>query len=105
MSPRLRSGGDMLVGSVSVHTEARRYQHGLWIADQLMVRVIKRGQPNMILEEQLMPEKKVKVRVSDRWRVVHDGESYVKGDEVTVPEDVAQEWESSGYVERVTGKS
>jgi hypothetical protein len=46
-----------------------------------------------------------KVRVSDIWRVVHDGESYVKGDELTVPENVAQEWERSGYVERVTGKS
>jgi hypothetical protein len=53
----------------------------------------------------LTPEKKVKVRVSDRWRVFHDGESYVKGDTLTVPENVAQEWERSGYVERVTGKS
>jgi hypothetical protein len=52
-----------------------------------------------------MPEKQVKVRVSDRWRVVHYGESYVKGDELTVPENVAQEWERSGYVERVTGNS
>jgi len=59
----------------------------------------------MILEEQLVPEKKVKVKVIDRWSVVHDGKRYVKGDELTVPEDVAQEWERNGYVERVTGKS
>jgi hypothetical protein len=70
-----------------------------------MVRVIKRAPANMIPEDQLTPEKKVKVRVSDRWRVFHDGESYVKGDTLTVPENVAQEWERSGYVERVTGKS
>jgi hypothetical protein len=70
-----------------------------------MVRVIKRAPASLISEGQLTPEKKVKVRVSDRWRVVHDGESYVKGDEVTVPEDVAKEWERNGYVERVGGKS
>jgi hypothetical protein len=56
----------------------------------------------MILEEQLMPEKTVQVRVSDRLRVVHDGTAYTKGDRLTVPEHVAQEWERSGWVERVT---
>ena len=49
-----------------------------------------------------MTEKTVKVRVSDRWRVVHDDKPYIKGDELTVPENVAQEWEQSGWVERVT---
>lgn len=51
-----------------------------------------------------MAEKTVKVRVSDRWRVVHDGKPYVKGDEVTVPESTAKEWEQNRWVERVTGK-
>jgi hypothetical protein len=58
----------------------------------------------MIMEKN-MPEKQVGVRVSDRWRVVHDDKPYTKGDTLTVPENVAQEWERSGYVERVTGKS
>jgi hypothetical protein len=70
-----------------------------------MVRVIKRGQPNMILQEQSVPEKQIKVRVIDRWRVVHDDKPYVKDDVLVVPEDVGQEWERSGYVERVTGKT
>jgi hypothetical protein len=30
---------------------------------------------------------------------------YVKGDTVTVSEHLAQEWERSGYVERVTSKT
>jgi hypothetical protein len=67
-----------------------------------MVRVIKTAPASMVLEDQLKPEPQIKVRVSDRWRVVHDGKPYVKGDEVTVPEDVAKEWERNGYVERVT---
>ena len=71
----------------------------------MAVRVIKRTSVNAILdEEQLMAEKQIKVRVIDRWRVVHpdDGTAHVKGDELTVPESIAQEWERSGYVERVT---
>jgi hypothetical protein len=50
-----------------------------------------------------MPEKTVKVRVSDRWRVVNpdDGKAHTKGDELSVPENVAEEWEKSGWVERV----
>jgi hypothetical protein len=32
-----------------------------------------------------MTEKQVTVRVSDRWRVVHDGKPYMKDDTVTVP--------------------
>jgi hypothetical protein len=68
-----------------------------------MAKVIRKS-VNMITEDQLTPEKTVKVRVSDRWRFVHDGESYVKGDELTVPESVAQEWERSRWVERVTAQ-
>lgn len=51
-----------------------------------------------------MPEKTINVRVSDRWRVVHDGKAYAKGETLTVPEHLAQEWEQSRWVERVTGK-
>ena len=71
----------------------------------MTVRAIKKASASMITEDQLTPEKTVKVRVSDRWRVVHDGEGYVLGDEVTVPEDVAKEWERNGYVERVSSKA
>jgi hypothetical protein len=48
--------------------------------------------------------KPVKVKVIDRWRVVHpdDGTAHVKGDTFTVPEHVAEEWERSRWVERVT---
>ena len=52
-----------------------------------------------------MSERQIKVRVSDRWRVVHDGKPYVKGDTLTVPENVVQEWEQSRWVERVSTKS
>jgi hypothetical protein len=69
-----------------------------------MVRVIKKAPADMILEEQSMPEKQVKVRVSDRWRVVHDGNACIFGDELTVPENVAQQWERSRWVERVTAQ-
>jgi hypothetical protein len=48
----------------------------------------------------------VKVKVIDRWRVVHpvDGTSHVKGDTLTVPQHVAEEWERCHWVERVTAK-
>ena len=59
----------------------------------------------MILEEQLVPEKKVKVKVIDRWSVIHDDKRHVKDDELTVPEDVAVEWERNHWVERVSSKS
>jgi hypothetical protein len=57
----------------------------------------------MITEDTAKP-KTVKVRVIDRWQVTHEGKPYVKGDEVTVPEHVADEWERSRWVERVTAK-
>jgi hypothetical protein len=58
----------------------------------------------MILENENMTEKQVKIRVSERWRVVHDGKPYIKGDEITVPENVAVEREESRWVERVSSK-
>jgi hypothetical protein len=69
-----------------------RYQPGQRIADV------------MILENSVSDEQ-VEVCVSDRWRVVHDDKPYIKDDVLVVPENVAQEWERSGYVERVTGKT
>ncbi|HME17083.1 MAG TPA: hypothetical protein VKG83_16865 [Mycobacterium sp.] len=53
-----------------------------------------------------MPQKQIRVKVSDRWRVVNPetGEAHTKGDELTVPEATAVEWVRSGWVERVTGK-
>lgn len=61
-------------------------------------------EPNVILEEPT-PEKQLKVKVIDGWSVVHDDQRYVKGDTVKVPEALAQEWERSRWVERVTGKT
>lgn len=52
-----------------------------------------------------MPDKTVKVRVKAPFRVVHEGNPYTDGDTFTVPENVAQEWEQSRWVERVTGKT
>jgi hypothetical protein len=68
----------------------------------MAVSVIKKAPASMILQEDSVPEKKVKVKVVDRWSVVHDGQRYTKGDELTVSEDVAQEWERSRWVERVS---
>jgi hypothetical protein len=48
------------------------------------------------------PEKSVKVRVLGSFRVVHDGEPYTDGAEITVPESTAVEWERSRWVERVS---
>ena len=62
-------------------------------------RIIKRGDdPKVIKEEK--SGKSVKVKVVDRWAVVHEGKRYVKDDTVTVPESTADEWERSGWVER-----
>jgi len=61
----------------------------------------------MVVEDTSKPEKTVKVKVNAPYRVVHpdDGTAHVKGDTLTVPENVAEEWERSRCVERVTGKS
>jgi hypothetical protein len=71
----------------------------------MTVRVIKKAPASMILQEDSVPEKKVKVEVIDRWSVVHDDKRHVKDDELTVPEDVAVEWERNHWVERVSSKS
>jgi hypothetical protein len=71
----------------------------------MTVRVIKKAPASMILQEDSVPEKKVKVKVIDRWSVVHDDKRHVKDDELTVPEDVAVEWERNHWVERVSSKS
>ncbi|MFV8320311.1 hypothetical protein [Mycobacterium sp. 23] len=52
-----------------------------------------------------MTEKTVKVKVRKPFRVVHEGEAYSDGAEVTVPESVAVQWERPGRVERVTASS
>jgi hypothetical protein len=36
------------------------------------------------------------------YRVMHQGEPYSDGDEVTVPESTAAHWERSRWIERVT---
>ena len=59
----------------------------------------------MIMAKNDTSEKQVKVKVIDRWRVVHNDKPYVKDDVLVVPESVAQGWELSGYVERVAGKT
>jgi hypothetical protein len=46
----------------------------------------------------------VKVRVLKPFRVCREGVAYNHPDELTVPEDVAAEWERSAWVERVTRK-
>jgi hypothetical protein len=66
--------------------------------------VIRKSPTNLITEDTLTEKKQVKVRVSDRWSIFHDDRRYVEGDELTVPEAVAAEWERSRWVERV-GKS
>ena len=55
----------------------------------------------MILENKVS-DKQVKVKVSDRWSVVHDGTRHVKGDTITVPEALADEWLRNHWVERVS---
>ena len=53
----------------------------------------------------MAPAKTIKVRVSDRWSVVHDDKRYVLDDELSVPEHVADEWERNRWVERVSSKT
>jgi hypothetical protein len=57
----------------------------------------------MILEEATVAEKNIKVKVQAPFRVVHEGNAFTDGDTVTVPENVAAEWERSGWVEKVAG--
>jgi hypothetical protein len=55
----------------------------------------------MIVEKKQMADKQIKVRVSDRWRVVHDGKPHTYGDELSVPAALAEEWVRSRWVERL----
>ena len=48
-----------------------------------------------------MTADKVKVRVRDGWGVVVDGTSHTGGAEVSVPADLAEQWQAQGWVERV----
>jgi hypothetical protein len=58
----------------------------------------------MILEDKTMADKTVKVRVKGPYRVVHEGDPYSNSDELTVPEHVAEQWQRSGCIEKVTSK-
>jgi hypothetical protein len=50
-----------------------------------------------------MAEKNVRVRVTAPFRVVDDeGNAHTGGDELTVSEAQAQQWQRSGFVEQVT---
>jgi len=53
-----------------------------------------------------MTEKQVKIRTIDRRQAVppDDGTGHVKYDVVIVPENVAQQWERSGYVDASPAK-
>jgi hypothetical protein len=64
---------------------------------------VQRITDQLMITEESMPEKTVKVKVIDRWRVVNPdtGEAHTKGDTLSVPEATAEEWERSGWVERI----
>jgi hypothetical protein len=68
---------------------------------------IPKSMPPRLIKASTDPQstKPVKVKVAERRRVVHEGHAYTGGDEVTVPEPVAEEWERSRWVERVGSKS
>jgi hypothetical protein len=55
----------------------------------------------MILDDRTVPEKTVKVRVREPFRVIHDGDAHTAGHELSVSEETAQHWLRSGWVERV----
>lgn len=65
------------------------------------VQVIKKGGPDVLKDEE-KSDKQVKVKVSGRWSVAHEGKRYAEGDTVTVHESVADEWVRNGWVDRVT---
>jgi hypothetical protein len=52
-----------------------------------------------------MADKTVRVKMKAPFRVVHEGEPHSDGDQFEVPEDVAAQWERSGFVERVSASS
>lgn len=43
----------------------------------------------------------MKVKVSDVYQVVHDGNVYVNGDTFEAPKSEAEMWLAAGYVEEV----
>jgi len=43
--------------------------------------------------------KTAKVKVKGKYRVVHEGRPYTGGDELTVPQDVADQWIKARFVE------
>lgn len=65
------------------------------------VRLFTKGDPKVIKQDELS-DKPVKVKVTGRFSVAHEGKRYAKDDTVTVPELVADEWLRAGWVERVT---
>jgi hypothetical protein len=68
----------------------------------MAVTVMKKTPTSMILDNEMTPAKTVKVKVAGRWSVVHEDKRHVEGDELTVPEHIADEWFRSGWVEKVT---
>lgn len=60
----------------------------------------------MVLTGKTEPQKTVKVKVNAPFRVVHPDthEAHTDGDEITVPQPLAQEWLTSRWVELVTTK-
>jgi hypothetical protein len=55
----------------------------------------------MIVEKK--PEKSaVMVRVVGDFRVVHEAQAYTNGDQVAVPQHMADEWLRARWVERVS---
>jgi hypothetical protein len=56
----------------------------------------------MVVEEKPEPEKSVKVRVVGDFRIVHEAQAYTSGDQVAVPQHLADEWLRSRWVERVS---
>ncbi|MGC2652917.1 MAG: hypothetical protein WA317_04775 [Mycobacterium sp.] len=53
----------------------------------------------MIYGDEQVTGKTVKVKVNAPFRMVHQGEPYSNGAELTVPDEVAQHWQRSGFVE------
>jgi hypothetical protein len=55
----------------------------------------------------LQPEpaqKTAKVKVKAKYRVVHKGRPYTGGEELVIPQDVADQWLKARFVENVASK-
>ena len=44
------------------------------------------------------------VRVKEPFRVVHKGNAHTAGDEITVPQHLAEQWLTAGWVKPATTK-